>query len=120
MHLLTKMLLKHKQTSQLHVCTFALTTGKYKLAAVSSFWRAAKVTLWVKKLDHPPLPPSLKALKEPSLIVITPNKNLFYPFKIVKTDFAKVKRCSKSTCSNIHTTWLVKGNQFRRYRHTQS
>lgn len=56
MHLLTKTLLKHKQIAQLHACTFALTTGKYKLAAVSSFWRGTKVTLWVKELDHPPLP----------------------------------------------------------------
>lgn len=45
MHLLTKTLLKHKQIAQLHACTFALTTDKYKSAVVSSFWRPAKVTL---------------------------------------------------------------------------
>lgn len=61
MHLLTKMLLKYKQIAQLHVHTFASTPGKYKLAAVSSFWRAAKVTLWVKELDH--LSPFFKSPK---------------------------------------------------------
>lgn len=56
MHLLTKTLLKHKQIAQLHACTFALTTDKYKSAAASSFWRPAKETFWVKDLDHPPPP----------------------------------------------------------------
>lgn len=59
MHLLTKTLLKHKQISRLHAGIFALTTGKYKLAAVAGFWRAAKVTLWIKQPDHSSPPPLL-------------------------------------------------------------
>lgn len=92
---------------QLHAHTFAVTDYRYiQTGSVSSLWRATKVTLWVKELDHPPPLLSFRASKEASLTVITPNKNLVYSFQIVRTYFVKVMRWSKSTCSNIHTIWL--------------